>query len=122
MNSDIDSGDENVAGGDVSVLSGNQLQGCAVLEMTLTIGKLVRGNNNEKNKTNDSQDLPSEPKKKKNKSKVEDINKWKHSDLSVINDFEWNLPISALDLNEPPSSLFKMFLTDDILQLVMNCY
>ena len=105
MDSDIDSGDENVADGDVSVLSGNQLQGCAVLEMTLTIGK----------------DLPSEP-KKKNKSKVKDINKWKHSDLSVINDFEWNLPISALDLNELPSSLFKTFLTDDILQLVMNCY
>ena len=119
--SDIDSGDENVADGDVSVLSGNQLQGCAVLEMTLTIGKVVRGNNNDQNKTNDSQDLPSEP-KKKNKSKVKDINKWKHSDLSVINDFEWNLPISALDLNELPSSLFKTFLTDDILQLVMNCY
>ena len=30
MNSDIDSGDENVAEGDASVLSGNQLLGCAV--------------------------------------------------------------------------------------------
>ena len=63
MDSDIDSGDENVADGDVSVLSGNQLQGCAVLGMTLTIGKVVRGNNNDQNKTNDSQDLPPEPKK-----------------------------------------------------------
>ena len=41
--------------------------------------------------------------------------------LFVINDFQWNLPISTLDLNEPPSSLLKTFLTDDILQLVMNC-
>ena len=122
MNSDIDSGDENVADGDVSVLSGNQLQRCAGLEMKLTIGKVARSNNNEQNKTNGNQDLPSEPKKKKNKSKVKDVNKWKHFELSVINDFEWNFPISTLDLNEPLLSLFKTFLTDDILQLVMNCY
>ena len=69
MNSDIDSGGENVADGDVSVLSGYQLQRCAVLEMKLTIG-------NEQNKTNGNQDLPSEPKKKKNKSKVKDVNKF----------------------------------------------
>ena len=39
INSDIDSGNENVADGDVSVLSGNQLLGCSVLEMKLTNGK-----------------------------------------------------------------------------------
>ena len=36
MNSDIDSGDENVADGDVSVLSDNQLLGFYLLEMKLT--------------------------------------------------------------------------------------
>ena len=39
INSDIDSGYENVADGNVSVLSGNQLLGCSVLEMKLTNGK-----------------------------------------------------------------------------------
>ena len=108
MNSDIDSGDENVANGDASVLSGNQLLGCAVLEMKLTSGKVVRGNNDEQNKTNDNHDLPLEPKKKKKKSTVRHINKWKHYDLPVIDDFEWNLPIHVLDSHEPPSSLFEV--------------
>ena len=75
MNSDIDSRDENIADGDASVLSGNQLLGCAVLEMKLTNGKVVRGNNDEQNKTNDNHDLPLEPKKKKKKSTVRHINK-----------------------------------------------
>ena len=58
MNSDIDSGDENVADGDASVLSGNQLLGCAVLEMKLINAKVVRGNyDDEENKTSDNQDL-----------------------------------------------------------------
>ena len=39
INSDIDSGYENVADENVSVLSGNQLLGCSVLEMKLTNGK-----------------------------------------------------------------------------------
>ena len=69
MNSDIDSGDENVADGDASVLSGNQLLGCAVLEMKLTNAKVVRGNDDEQNKTNDNQDLAPELKKKKKKIK-----------------------------------------------------
>ena len=47
MNSDIDSGDENVAELEASVLSGNQLLGCAVLEMNLTNAKVVRGNDDE---------------------------------------------------------------------------
>ena len=64
--------------------------------MELTNGKVVRGNDYEQNTTNDDQDLPPEPKKKKKKSKVRHINKWKHSDLPVIDDFELNLPISAL--------------------------
>ena len=51
MNSDIDSGDENVAYGDASVLSGNQLLGCVVLEMKLTNTKVAGGNDNEQNKT-----------------------------------------------------------------------
>ena len=72
------------------------------------------------NKTNDNQDLPPEPKKEKKKSKVKHINKCKHSDLPVIDDFEWNLPIPALDSHEPLASLFKTFLTDDILQFICN--
>ena len=75
MNSDINSGDENVADGDPSVLNGNQLLGCAVLEMKLTNAKVVRGNDDEQNKTNDNQDLAPELKKKKKKSKVKHINK-----------------------------------------------
>ena len=112
----IDSEDEIVADGDASVLSGNQLLGYAVLEMKLTNAKVVRGNDDEQNKTNDNQDLAPELKKKKRK--VKHINKLKHSDLPVIDDFEWNLPIPALDSHEPPSSLFEKFLTDDILQFI----
>ena len=48
MNSDIDSGVENLANGDASVFSGNHLLGFAVLEMKLTNGKEVIGNNNDK--------------------------------------------------------------------------
>ena len=62
MNSDIDSGDQNVADGDASVLSDKHLLECAVLEIKLTNGKVVRGNDGE---PNDNQDLPPEPKKKK---------------------------------------------------------
>ena len=40
--------------------------------------------------------------------------------LPVIDDFESNLPIPALDLHETPSSLFGKFLTDDILQFICN--
>ena len=53
MNSDINSGDENVVDGNASGLSGNQLLGCAVLKMKLTNAKVVRGNDNQQNKTND---------------------------------------------------------------------
>ena len=117
MNSDIDSGNEIVADGDASFLSGNQLLGCVVLEMKLINAKVVRGNDDEQNKANDNQDLAPELKrkrknqrssisingnKKKKKSKVKYINKWKHSDLPVIDDFECNLPIPALDSHEPP--------------------
>ena len=56
MNSDVELGDENVTDGDASVLSGNQLLGYAVSEMKLTNGKVVRGNCDEQNKTNDNQD------------------------------------------------------------------
>ena len=69
MNSGIDSGDENVADGDVSVLSGNQLLGCAVLQQKLTNAKVVRGNDGEQNKRSDNQDLAPELKKKKEKVK-----------------------------------------------------
>ena len=117
MNSDIDSGDENVADGDASVLSGSQLLGCAVLKMKLTNAKVVRGNDDEQSKTIDNQDLPPEPKQEKKKSKVKNIHKWKHSD---IDDFEWNLPIPTLDSREPPSSLFEKYFTDDILQFICN--
>ena len=110
MNSDIDSEDENAADGDASVLSGNQLLGCAVLEIKLINVKVVRGNDAEQNKTNDNQDLVPELKKKKKKSKVKHINKWKRSDLPVIDDFEWNLPIPALYSHEPLSSCLKSFL------------
>ena len=44
MYSDIDSGDENVVDGDPSILNGNQLLGCVVLEMKLTNVEVVRGN------------------------------------------------------------------------------
>ena len=69
MNSDVELGDENVTDGDASVLSGNQLLGYAVSEMKLTNGKVVRGNCDEQNKTNDNQDRPSEAKKEKEKIK-----------------------------------------------------
>ena len=65
MNSDVDSGDENVADGDASVLSGNQLLGCAVLEMKLRNAKVVRGKDDKENKTNDNQNLVPELKKKR---------------------------------------------------------
>ena len=54
----------------------------------------------------------------KSKSKINHINKWRRSSLPVIDDFEWNLPIPALDSHEPPSSLFGTFLTDDILKYI----
>ena len=103
-------------------LSGNQLLGCAIMEMKLTNAKVVRGNDEEQNKTNDNQDIAPElkKKKKKKKSKVKHISKWKHSDFPVIDDFEWNLPIPASDSYEPPLSLFEKFLTDDILQFICN--
>ena len=41
-------------------------------------------------------------------------------DLPIIDDFEWNIPIPALDSNEPSSSLFENILADDILQFVCN--
>ena len=63
--SDINSGDENVADGDPGVLSGNQLLGCVVLEMKLINVKVVTGNNDEHNTTNDNRDLAPELKKKK---------------------------------------------------------
>ena len=50
-------------------LSGNQLLGCAVLEMELKNTKVVRGNDDEQSKTNDNQDLAPELKKKNKKSK-----------------------------------------------------
>ena len=56
--------------------------------MKITNGKVVRGNDDKQNITNDNHDLPPEPKKKKKKSKVKHINKWKHSDLHVTDDFE----------------------------------
>ena len=88
--------------------------------MKLTNGKVVRGSNAEQNKRNHYQDLPPEPKKKKKKSKVKHINKWKHSYLPAIRDFEWNLPILVLKSHEPPSSLFEKFPIDDILQFICN--
>ena len=69
MNSDVELGDQNVTDGDASVLSGNQLLGYAVSEMKLTNGKVVRGNCDEQNKTNDNQDQPPEVKKEKEKIK-----------------------------------------------------
>ena len=47
MKSDISWRDGNVANGDASVLSGNQLLGCAILEMKLTNGQVVRSNDDE---------------------------------------------------------------------------
>ena len=70
MNSDIDSGDEIVAYGDASVLSSNQLIGCADLGMKLTNGNVLRGNDDEQNKTNNNKELVPEEKKKKKKSEV----------------------------------------------------
>ena len=75
MNTNIESGYENVADGDASVLSGNQLLGCSLLKMKLTNANVVRGNDYEQNKTNDNQDLAPELKKKKKKRKVKHINK-----------------------------------------------
>ena len=43
--------------------------------MKLTIIKVVKGNDDEQNKTNDNQGLPPEPKNKNNKSKIKHINK-----------------------------------------------
>ena len=103
-----------------SVSRGNQLLGCAVLEIKLTNGKVMRGNNDEQNKKNDNQDLPPETKRKKKKSKVKHIKNWKHSDLPVIDDFKWNLPIPVLDSYEPPSSLFEKNYTDNMLQCICN--
>ena len=40
--------------------------------------------------------------------------------MPVIGDFEWNLPIPALDSHEPLSSLFEKFLIDGILQFICN--
>ena len=40
--------------------------------------------------------------------------------MPVIDDFEWNLSIPALDSHEPPPSLFENFLTDDISQFICN--
>ena len=47
------------------------------------------------------------------------MKKWNYSDLPVIDDFEWILPISVLDLHERPSSLSEKFLTDDISQFIL---
>ena len=55
-------------------------------------------------------------------SKVKHINKWKHSDLPVIDDFEWDFPIPALDSHEPLSSLLEHFNTNYILQFICNEY
>ena len=52
-----------------------------------------------KKKTNDNQDLAPGPKKKNKKSKVKHINKWKHSDLPVIDDLEWNVPMNHRHLS-----------------------
>ena len=51
-----------------------------------------------KTEQNDNQDLPPEPKKKRTNGRPSRSNKWKHSDLPVIDDFEWNLLILALQL------------------------
>ena len=40
--------------------------------------------------------------------------------MPVIDYFECNLPIPALDSYETPSSLFEKFLADDILQFICN--
>ena len=83
--------------------------------MKLTNGKVVTSNDDEQNKTNDNPDLPSsEPKKKKKESKLRHVNKWKHSALLFIGNFEWNLPTPTLKSHEPQSSLSEKFLTDDV--------
>ena len=40
--------------------------------------------------------------------------------MLAIDDFEWDLPIPALDSHEPPPSLSEKILTDDILQMICN--
>ena len=40
--------------------------------------------------------------------------------MPVIDDFQLNLPIPALDSQEPLASLFKKFLTDDVFQFICN--
>ena len=53
-----------------------------------------------KKKKNDNQDLtPGPTTTTKKKSKVKHINKWKHSDLPVIDDLEWNLPMNHRHLS-----------------------
>ena len=47
--------------------------------------KIEYNNHDEQSETNNTQDLPPEPKKKK-KSKIKHISKWKHSDMPVIDD------------------------------------
>ena len=60
----------------------------------------MRGNDNEQKKKNDNQDLtPGPTTTTKKKSKVKHINKWKHSDLPVIDDLEWNLPMNHRHLS-----------------------
>ena len=59
-------------------------------------------------------------KEKIKKSKVKHINRSEHSNLHAIDDFEWNLPILALDSHDSLASLFEKFLTDDILQSICN--
>ena len=49
----------------MSASTGNQLPGCAVLEMKLTNTKVVGGNDDKQNKTNDNQELAPELKRKR---------------------------------------------------------
>ena len=91
------------------------------MKINLTNAKVIRGNNDEQNKTNDNHDLAPELKKKKKKNQGSSISiNRKHSDLPVIDDFECNLPIPALGSYETPSSLFEKFLADDVLQFICN--
>ena len=87
--------------------------------MKLTNSKVVRGKSDEQNKTNNNQDLTPEPENEKKKSKINYINKQKHSDVPVIDDFEWK-SIPLLDSSEPMSSLSEKFFKDDILQFICN--
>ena len=68
MNSGINSGDENTADGDVSVLSGNQLLGCVVLEMKLTNSKVVTRNYDEQTKQMITRTYHQNQRKKKKKN------------------------------------------------------